>query len=221
MFKLNKPTRTIKGELVVPFLVEGRLVHVIDMNKTQKIVDLSDFDFEKKEKSIKPNIIMVKGTSIINDDEPLFDPQEGGYLGGVYEEKPLVVKPPTTIIAAVETPTINEIPIEIKSEADTSFVVKRVFTHYDGTKLITVIGQAITSYTFVEEVVLEKITKTFEYLVPRSYIKFSGTSIRLFSIKQSFRYLVLIKPIKIIGTAITLKKLPISSNVANDFYGGL
>ncbi len=220
MFKLNKPTRTIKGEFVVPFLVEGRLVHVIDKDRNQRIVDLSDFDFEEKKKQIKSSIVTIKGMPIINVDEPLFDPQEGGYLGGIYEEKPLTVKPPTAIIAVVETPAINEIPIEIKSEADTSFIVKRVFTHYDGTKLITVIGQAIVSYICTENI-MEKITKTFEYLVPRSYIKISGSSIRLFLFKQSFRYLVPIKPIKIIGTAITLKKLPISSSVANDFYGGL
>lgn len=222
MFKLNQPIRTIKGELVVPFLVEGRLVHVIDMNKVQKIVDLSDFDFESKKKVTTSNVLMVKGTPP-PALETLFDPQAGGYLGGAYEEKPIIVNPPIpAIIKVIAEPVINPIPIEIKAEAGTIFTVKQsVFTHYDDTRIITVLGKAITSYIAISKEPVDLTPKHFEYLIGNSFVRITGTAVRSFLFKQSFRYLVLIKPIKIIGSAISVKKVAISTSIANDFYGGM
>lgn len=114
MFKINKPIRTINNELVVPILVEGRLVHVLDMNKHQKILDLSDFDFEPKKKTPrKQTLVIVKPSEGSVDDDSLFNPNEGGYLGGVYEEKPLVVQPANPVPTPSPTPAINTDPIEI------------------------------------------------------------------------------------------------------------
>lgn len=116
MFKINKPTRTIHGEFVVPFLVEGRLVHVLDKNKNQKTIDLSEFDFEPKKKTPKKQtlVIVKPSQTSYTKEEPLFHPQESGYMGGEYAEKDIVIQPPTTIPEPTPTPIINETPIEIK-----------------------------------------------------------------------------------------------------------
>jgi hypothetical protein len=115
VFKINRPIRTIHNELVIPILVEGRLVHVLDMNKHQKILDLADFDFEPKKKtSRKQTLVIVKPSDGPIDENSLFEPNSGGYLGGIYEEKPLVVQPATSIPTPTPTPEINTTPIEIK-----------------------------------------------------------------------------------------------------------
>lgn len=124
MFKLNRQTKTKSGEVVIPFMVSGRDISAFDKNKQVKYFTLDDFDFEKKvsSKRIDPkNVVMVKGTPIERvEEEPLFNPNESGGLGGVYEEKPLVVAPPTIVTTPEETKPI--IDIEVKTDDEIAFV---------------------------------------------------------------------------------------------------
>lgn len=150
MFKINKPTRTIHGEFVVPFLVEGRLVYVLDKDKNQKIIDLSEFDFEPKAKVPKKQTLVIVKQSSIPIEEPLFNPQAGGYLG---EEKEIIVQPPTIIPEPIPVPIINEIPIEIKTD---DVIPQDIPTIYPDSKpnfisvskllIIKLLGKAIYSF---------------------------------------------------------------------------
>ena len=134
MFKLNRPIRTTKGELVIPIFVEGRLVHAIDRDKKQRMFDLSDFNFESKKnpKPKKQDYIMVKESVYIEDEieeERIFNQNESGYLGGeLYEEKPIVVQPSNPIPTPTPTPEINEEPIELETQdkiiEDTPAIIK-------------------------------------------------------------------------------------------------
>jgi len=110
MFKLNRTTRTKSGERVVPYLIEGRMVHCFDKNKQSKSFDLSEFEVNKHKATKKKYnpVIIVKGSAPTPIEENLFNPNEGGGMGGIYEEKPLVVKPPTVTTKPEPDPIIPE-----------------------------------------------------------------------------------------------------------------
>jgi len=124
VFKLNRPTKTKSGETVVPFLVEGRMVSAFDRSKKVQHFNLDDFEFgkTKKTKRIDPkNVVIVKGTPIERvEEEPLFNPNESGGLGGIYEETATVVAEPTTITEPEPTAPIFE--IEATTDKEITFI---------------------------------------------------------------------------------------------------
>ena len=147
MFKLNRQIKTKSGQTVVPFLVNGRDVHAFDKDKKVVYLTLDDFDFEKKKTKPRINtskVVVVKGTPVERIDDPLFDPNESGGLGGVYEETTTVTPPPTPTTEPEQTTEINEEPIEIESDPEITFVSGSADTEFDG----------------IPEVIL---TDTFEY----------------------------------------------------------
>lgn len=224
MFKINQPTRTSKGEYVIPFLVEGRLVHVIDKDKNQKIIDLSDFNFESKKKPINSDLLIVKGTTSTAYENPLFNPQEGGYLGGAtYEEKTIITNPPTFIPTIIEVPVINTTPIEIKAEAGVIYTInKSIFTYFNESLLIEIVGKAITLFTINSIIETPIYTKSiFEYLLEKKTLKITGNFKYIVFKKQIYSFISITKLIKISGKALTIKVFKLSTNIANDFYGGL
>jgi len=61
VFKLNKETSTIDGEILKPFLVENKIVYCSDSRGRTKIKHLKDFDFKiEKEKKVISKVLLVK-----------------------------------------------------------------------------------------------------------------------------------------------------------------
>lgn len=120
MFKLNRSTKTKTGRTVVPYLVEGKVVHCFDKNKQVVNLELSDFDFKKKKVTprIDPkNVVMVKGKSIERDESfGVFAPNEGGGLGGVYSETVLATQPANEGTTPEPTPEIIDIEVDTQAE---------------------------------------------------------------------------------------------------------
>lgn len=124
MFRLNKPTKTKSGQLVIPLIVIDGLVQCLDKNKRVIYKELSDFSFQKetKKRIDTSKVIMVKGKSVERkEEEPLFHPNESGGLGGIYEEKVVEVKPSNPETTPEPTPEINETPIEIETQPEIVF----------------------------------------------------------------------------------------------------
>ena len=104
MFKLNKPIKTTKGELVTPILVEGDLVYIIDSDGNQKNLNLSDFDINKKEVKKNEPIIVEKKEFPKTDMIPI-------------KEEPIIIKNiPIEETVIIENLSIKEEPIIIKEE---------------------------------------------------------------------------------------------------------
>jgi len=121
VFKLNKPTKTKSGETVVPFLVNGNDISVFDRNKRVKVLSLDDFDFKKNKSSKRidsSKVVVVKGSSSKQTEESLFNPNESGGLGGIYEETATVTAEPTVVTKPEETAPI----IEVEASTDEEIV---------------------------------------------------------------------------------------------------
>lgn len=126
MLKLNQPIKTIKGETVVPFLVEGLSVHVVDKNKNQKIMDLSEFDLETKKVNKKnTNTIIVKqsenSTVEMIEEEIVTEPVI------IPEPIPIVIPEPVIIPEPIIDPIVIPDPVVIP-EPITIPVVEPIIT---------------------------------------------------------------------------------------------
>lgn len=212
MFKLNRTTRTKSGERVTPYLIEGRLVYAFDKNKVAKTFALEEFEINQKptHKKLKP-VIMVKGTAPLPIEDNLFNPNEGGGLGGIYEETPIVVKPPTPITTPEPDPIIPEtLDIEIVADGEgiisgkarTGFVPNvapdeiptYIYSEEDDVKVLS--GAALSAY----EANLDLPTRDYEPIINKMKIVVSA--------KASYTHTVFIPP-------------PPPVVDADDFYGGL
>ena len=113
MFKLNRLTKTKKGDKVTPYLIQDGVVFAFDSDKNAVTLQLSDFEVNtpKKRKPRQP-VIMVKGTAPTPIDENIskkaFNLNESAGFGGIYEERPFAIKPPTTITKPESDPVIPE-----------------------------------------------------------------------------------------------------------------
>jgi len=87
MFKLNTPIKTTNNETVIPILVDGTTVYVIDKNKKQKILNISELRIvEKNKKEHVGDIKVIQPKKIENNSSLNKINVEGSYFGGVYEE---------------------------------------------------------------------------------------------------------------------------------------
>lgn len=184
MFKLNKPVKTNSGETVVPFLVNGTDVSVFDRNKQVKVLDLKDFDFKKKQstKRIDPrNVVVVKGTSVQEPQETIFEPNESGGLGGVYEETPHVESGPTVVTQPEPTAPI----IEVEPKTDKEIVFARGSADVDFEPIQTVILSDTFEFTAYGRIRTKPSSKYFGESFKFSYTPTGRITI---NIKSEYTY---------------------------------
>lgn len=186
---MNRPTRTKSGERVTPYLIEGRMVYAFDKNKIARSFDLSEFEVNKRivKKKYRP-VLMVKGSAPQPIDDNIFNPNESGGLGGLYEETPTVVAPPTVVTQPEPEPIIPEtLEIEtvaegegnISGSANTGFVPIPAaediptYIYSDGEVVNKVTGVAASSFIANEDLP----TRDYDVTVNKIKIILSGRSL--------------------------------------------
>lgn len=115
MFRLNKITKTNTGREVMPYAVTGDVVSCFDVLGRTVYVNLTEFKIKKRKTTNKDLVTVVGYTPPPVADDTLFNANAGGFMGGIYEEKPNTQPVIITETKEVENKIITD-RVEIESE---------------------------------------------------------------------------------------------------------